>query len=210
MNVGLEDGVGRVDEGRYAGELPPLQWTLPQPFDSAIGDWLKIHVPEPSADRATGSAVASLPRPFNLPSISSLLNPRVFCLARVDLGALQDVRRTASAPIVISGALDHAGRRLTVVDGGADGRNDEGDARLRLSNVSYIAMENLHCRNAFPHGINIDDGGDYATPMHHVVLRNLYIGDVGLFRRDGEGTNSDCLMLSGVDDFYVFGSEFHP
>ena len=48
-------------------------------------------------------------------------------------------------------------------------------------------------------GVNIDDGGSYDSPAHHILLRGLAIRDIG---PDG---NRDGLKLSGVDDFHVEG-----
>ncbi len=124
------------------------------------------------------------------------------------LGAVESVRRTKHTPIVIAGALDEQGRRLTLVDGGADGIEDAGEPCIRMSNVSFIVIANILCERAFPHGMNIDDGSDYSTPTHHITIRNVLIRDVGLYQRTKIGTNSDCLKLSGVDDFRVLNSEF--
>jgi hypothetical protein len=52
-------------------------------------------------------------------------------------------------------------------------------------------------------GLNIDDGSDYpGGASHHLVFRGLFVHDIG------SGGNQDCLKLSGVDDYYVLGSEF--
>jgi hypothetical protein len=50
--------------------------------------------------------------------------------------------------------------------------------------------------------MNIDDGGSYASPASHVVLRSLS------FSRIGNGGNNDCLKMSGVDNFYIENSSF--
>lgn len=57
-------------------------------------------------------------------------------------------------------------------------------------------------QNTSAHGINIDDGGSYASPAEHLIIRNL------TFRNIGSGNNNDCLKMSGVDRFLVLDSEF--
>lgn len=194
--------------------MPPMA-ALEQPFDAQVDGWLELYVnplaaggigSEPSGRSFRNLAAAmdhaitqSVPRPTRIH-----LAPGTYA----GLGAYENVWRSAESPILISGALDGTGERVTIVDGGADGRTEIGTNCLRLSNVSYLGIENVHCRNAFPHGMNVDDGSDYTSPTHHIVLRNVYIGNVGLFRETERGTNSDCLKLSGVDDFHIIGSEF--
>jgi hypothetical protein len=46
-------------------------------------------------------------------------------------------------------------------------------------------------------GINIDDGGSWATPAHDIRLANISIKNVG------PNGNCDGLKLSGVDDFKI-------
>jgi hypothetical protein len=73
---------------------------------------------------------------------------------------------------------------------------------LHLVNPRYVVLQGLSVRNGFPHGINIDDGGDYSSPAEHIILRDMEIRDVGM------GGNSDCLKMSGVDNFHILDSEF--
>lgn len=69
--------------------------------------------------------------------------------------------------------------------------------------MSYVIVHDLEIRGASANGINCDDGGamDDDTATHHVIFRNLFIHDIG------SGGNEDCLKLSGVNDYYVLGSE---
>ena len=89
-------------------------------------------------------------------------------------------------PIIISSA-DH--EQPAIIDGGNEG--------LHLSDVSYLEINNIIISNSKYNGINIDDGGTYNTPSHHVVLKNVTIHDIG---PDG---NRDAIKLSGVDDFII-------
>ena len=91
---------------------------------------------------------------------------------------------TAEAPIVIAGADPDD---PPVIEGGANA--------LHLVNATHVELRDLILRGATGNGLNIDDGGDYATPAHHITLRRLRVEDVG---PDG---NRDGIKLSGVDDF---------
>ena len=73
------------------------------------------------------------------------------------------------------------------------GRNSS----FHLTDPAFVELYNLVLTEARGNGINIDDGGSYDTPAHHVVLRGLTIRDVG-----PEG-NRDGIKLSGLDNFRV-------
>lgn len=68
---------------------------------------------------------------------------------------------------------------------------------LHLSDPAYVELHHLSLRGASGNGLNIDDGGSFDTPAHHVVLRGLRVTDVG------PGGNSDGIKLSGLTDFRV-------
>lgn len=106
------------------------------------------------------------------------------------IGTFSNLHGTATAPIALVGG------GAVVVDTG------RADQALHLIDPRYVVIENITIQNTFPHGINIDDGGDHNTPAHHVVLRRM------TFRNIGTGGNNDCLKLSGVDHFYIEGSSF--
>jgi hypothetical protein len=76
---------------------------------------------------------------------------------------------------------------------------DGGDFGWHLSGPAHIELRDLAIANVRGNGINIDDGGSYDSPAHHVVLRGLVVRDIG-----PEG-NRDGIKLSGVDDFRVEG-----
>ena len=104
-----------------------------------------------------------------------------------DGGILLDgLQGTEDAPIVIAGADPED---PPVIEGGGSG--------LHLVNATWVELRDLVLRGATGNGLNIDDGGDYATPAHHITLRRLRVEDVG-----PEG-NRDGVKLSGVDDFRV-------
>jgi hypothetical protein len=106
------------------------------------------------------------------------------------VGSVRNLQGRAGAPIAI------VGDGGVVIDAGGQA------SALHIADPRHLVIENIAIRNAVPHGISIDDGGSYASPAQHIVLRNLS------FSRIGDGGNNDCLKMSGVDDFHVEGSRF--
>jgi hypothetical protein len=98
----------------------------------------------------------------------------------------RDVKGEPGKPIVIAAADQN---HLPVIQGGGN--------CIHLSNVAYLELHNLIMSDARGNGMNIDDGGSYETPSHHIVLRGLMVRDIG-----PEG-NRDGIKLSGLDDFRV-------
>src|SRR6202008_1248952 len=74
-------------------------------------------------------------------------------------------------------------------------------AIIAMSDPAYVVIEGFTLQGATVHGMNIDDGGSYESPAHHIVLRDLTIAAAG------SGDNNDCIKLSGVDDFWVLGGD---
>lgn len=68
---------------------------------------------------------------------------------------------------------------------------------LQISDAAHVVLDGLAVAGARANGINIDDGGSFDTPSHHVLIRNVTIRDIG------SGGNQDGLKLSGVVDFRV-------
>lgn len=106
------------------------------------------------------------------------------------IGSMANLQGTAQAPIALVGDGE-----VVIETGGAS-------VGLHLVDPRYVVIEGIAIRDAVPHGMNIDDGGSYASPASHVVLRNVS------FSRIGNGGNNDCLKMSGVDDFFVENSRF--
>jgi hypothetical protein len=101
---------------------------------------------------------------------------------------VRGLRATAAAPVVIEGAdPDHP----PVFQGG--------NAAMHFSGCAHLTLRNLLVRGASGNGINIDDGGSFDTPSHHVRLENVRVEDVG------PSGNHDGIKLSGVDDLVVTG-----
>ena len=68
---------------------------------------------------------------------------------------------------------------------------------FHLADTAFVEIHDLILTQARGNGINIDDGGSYDSPAHHVVLRGLTIRDVG------PNGNRDAIKLSGLDNFRV-------
>ncbi|MBA7646879.1 hypothetical protein ES703_54645 [subsurface metagenome] len=99
---------------------------------------------------------------------------------------LHAIAGTKEAPVVIRGADPNNPPLFT-----------GGRQAIHLSDCSYVILSNLKAK-AFPsNGINIDDGGSYETPAHHIILENLTILETGPWG------NHDALKMSGVDYFQV-------
>jgi len=72
-----------------------------------------------------------------------------------------------------------------------------GGQAIHLADCSHLILRNLKVTGFPGNGINIDDGGSFETPAHHITLENVTILQTG-----PEG-NHDALKMSGVDHFTV-------
>jgi hypothetical protein len=95
----------------------------------------------------------------------------------------------------------HGTARLPIVLAAADPANPPrivgGSNSFQFSEVSYLELHDLVLTKATGNGLNIDDGGTYETPSHHLTLRNLRVTDIG------PNGNKDGIKLSGLDDFRI-------
>ncbi|MEZ8220716.1 Right handed beta helix region [Candidatus Fervidibacteria bacterium JGI MDM2 JNZ-1-D12] len=98
----------------------------------------------------------------------------------------QNVRGEPNKPIVIA-ALDP--NNPPVIKGGGE--------CLHFSEAAYLELHNLVLVGARYNGLNIDDGGTFETPSHHIKLVGLTVRDIG-----PQG-NCDGIKLSGVTDFRI-------
>jgi hypothetical protein len=72
-----------------------------------------------------------------------------------------------------------------------------GNQAFQFSDVSYIRIENITIQGQTANGFNIDDGGSYDTPTHHIQIHNC------IFKNMNAGGNNDLLKMSGVDEFSI-------
>jgi hypothetical protein len=68
---------------------------------------------------------------------------------------------------------------------------------IHLTDAAHVTLRHLVIRGQTGNGINVDDGGSYDTPAHHVTIEHV------VFRDIGPRGNHDALKLSGVDDFVI-------
>ena len=72
-----------------------------------------------------------------------------------------------------------------------------GSTGWHMTDVAYIQIEKIIFQQQTGNGFNIDDGGSYSTPSHHIVF------DSCIFRDINAGGNNDLLKMSGVDFFEI-------
>ncbi len=122
------------------------------------------------------------------PGTTVLLGPGVYPGGMYLLG----VAGTEEAPVVIQGAEPNAPPVF---------RGDGGQA-FHLADCSHLILRNIRVEGFAGNGINIDDGGSFETPSHHITLEDVTI------LRIGPKGNHDALKMSGVDHFAVRNCHF--
>lgn len=103
-------------------------------------------------------------------------------------------------PGVFAANLQGTPERPIIIEGAEPDRPplfEGGKVAWQLSDCAHLVLRNIAVRGQQANGINIDDGGSFDTPSHHLLLEKIYVSDVG-----PEG-NFDGIKLSGVDDFAV-------
>ena len=130
------------------------------------------------------------------PGVTVLLSPGVY-----EGGLyLPNVSGAEGAPIVIQGADPNA---LPVFRGG-------GGQAFHLADCSHVVLRNLRVEGFAGNGINIDDGGSFETPSHHITLENVTISFcsrvAGYFRGDGLTVRQTLFSDTSTEGLYVIGS----
>jgi hypothetical protein len=74
---------------------------------------------------------------------------------------------------------------------------DGGNSGIQLSDATDVTLTDLVFQNQLDNGLNIDDGGSYATPTTGITLRNLLVRDIVT------AGNHDGIKLSGVTGFAI-------
>jgi len=103
---------------------------------------------------------------------------------------LENLHGTADAPIVIMADQRHQ----AIFRGGTES--------IHFINCSYVEIRDLIIEQQTGNGMNIDDGGDYSTPTHHITIYDCIFRDMA-----GTG-NNDLLKLSGLDSFLITKCKF--
>jgi len=77
-----------------------------------------------------------------------------------------------------------------------------GNNAIQLSDPAYLWIRGLIFQHQTGNGVNIDDGGTYATPAHHLVIEDCVFRDMAV------SGNNDLLKLSGLDYFEIRNCTF--
>jgi len=77
-----------------------------------------------------------------------------------------------------------------------------GSNAIQLTDPAYLRIAGLIFQHQTGNGVNVDDGGSYSTPAHHLVF------DGCTFRDMSATGNNDLLKLSGLDSFVVRNCRF--
>jgi hypothetical protein len=97
--------------------------------------------------------------------------------------SISDLQGTSTAVITIMPAPGDT----VIYSGGSNG--------WHLTDAAYLRIYNIIFEKQTGNGFNIDDGGSYATPTHHVLFERC------TFRNINATGNNDLLKLSGLDNF---------
>lgn len=161
---------------------------LAEPFDTRATYSSELYVSPDGDDSHDGSQA----QPFaTLAHAANVAQPG----SRIHLMA-----GTHAAGTYIGGLAGHPDAPIAIVaEPGAV--IDGGNTGLQLSEPRFVVLENLTIQNAAQNGLNIDDGGSFDTPAHHVVMRGITVRDIG------DGGNQDCIKLSGLDNFWLVDSD---
>ena len=105
---------------------------------------------------------------------------------------IRDISGRAEAPITIRG-IDPNNPPVFSKGGGQ---------AIHMADCSHITLVHIKVQGYPGNGINIDDGGTFETPSHHIVLDDIAILNIG------PKGNRDALKMSGVDEFVVKNCRF--
>ncbi|WP_166437260.1 right-handed parallel beta-helix repeat-containing protein [Niastella caeni] len=72
----------------------------------------------------------------------------------------------------------------------------------QMSDAAYVQIKGITFQQQTGNGFNIDDGGSYSTPSHHIVF------DACTFKDIKAKGNNDLLKMSGVDFFEIKNCTF--
>ncbi len=174
--------------GQGAAQQSAAPCSLPAPFDTGVAYVREIYVAPDGSDAAEGNGGAPL---RTIRAAADRATPGT----RVNVAA-------GLYPAVALGRVQgEASRPIAFVARGAATIEARSGSGWSMSDPSYVVIDGFTIQNTAAHGMNLDDGGTFDSPAHHLVLRNLTI------RNAGSGGNHDCIKLSGISDFWVLGSD---
>ena len=99
--------------------------------------------------------------------------------------SIRSLKGTSEKWIVLKSTAD----RDVIVRGGANA--------WHLIDPAYIQISGIIFEGQTGNGVNVDDGGDYATPANNIVFQGCTFRDINAT------SNNDLLKLSGLDDFRI-------
>jgi hypothetical protein len=71
-----------------------------------------------------------------------------------------------------------------------------------MTDAAYVLIRGIIFQQQTGNGLNVDDGGSYSTPSHHIIFESCTF-------RDMQATgNNDLLKMSGVDFFEIKNCTF--
>jgi hypothetical protein len=182
-----DGGVTRRDSGMMM--MPPPECALAPPIDDGVTYARTLYVAPGGSDGndgSEGSPFATINRGIDAATPGTRVLVRAGTYGPFSIDGLQG---TEGQPIAIvgEGTVTVEARGEPVVFGGSD--------------PAYVVIDNFTLAGSMVHGLNIDDGGSYDSPAHHIVLRRITIPSAG------SGGNNDCMKMSGVDDFWILDSD---
>jgi len=71
-----------------------------------------------------------------------------------------------------------------------------------MTDAAYVLIRGIIFQQQTGNGLNVDDGGSYSTPSHHIVFECCTFRDI-----QAKG-NNDLLKMSGVDFFEIRNCTF--
>lgn len=77
-----------------------------------------------------------------------------------------------------------------------------GNNAIQLTDPAYLHLRGLIFQHQTGNGVNIDDGGTYDSPAHHLLIEDC------TFRDMAASGNNDQLKLSGLDYFTIRNCTF--
>lgn len=72
-----------------------------------------------------------------------------------------------------------------------------GNNSIQLADAAFLHIEGFIIQGQTGNGMNLDDGGTFDTPAHHIRIVKCTFRDI-----NATG-NNDLLKLSGIEDFYI-------